>query len=40
MRKLAQLDDRERSGMVQRVEAALMHKIDHASMSTSKGFGE
>ena len=39
MRKLAQLGARERSAMVQRVEAALRGKIDRASMPTSTGFG-
>ena len=40
MRKLAQLDERERSAMVKRIEAALTDRIDCASMRTSTGFGE
>ena len=39
MRKLAQLDEKERSAMVKRIEAALTDRIDRASMPTSTGFG-
>ena len=39
MRKLAQLDERERSAMVRRIEAALTDRIDRASMLTPTGFG-
>ena len=39
MRKLAQLGERERSAMVQRVEAALADKVDSASMPASTDFG-
>ena len=39
MRKLAQLSEEERSTMFQRVEAALMHKCDQASMPPSTGIG-
>ena len=38
MRKLAQLDERERSAMVQRIEAALMDKTDHGTMRVPTGF--
>ena len=39
MRKLAQLGERERSAMVERVEAALADKVDRASMPASTDFG-
>ena len=39
MRKLAQLDEEERSTMFQRIEAALMHRFDQASMPPSTGNG-
>ena len=38
MRKLAQLDERERSAMVRRVEAALTDKIDRGPLPVSTGF--
>ena len=38
MRKLAQLEERERSAMVQRGEAALMDKTDRSTMCVSTGF--
>ena len=38
MRKLAQLDERERSAMVQWVEAALTDKIDRETLPVSTGF--
>ena len=40
MRKLAQLDERERSAMVKSVEAALRESSARGSMLTSTGFGE
>ena len=38
MRKLVQLDERERSAMVQRVEATLMDKTDREAIRVSTGF--
>ena len=38
MRKLAQLDERERSAMVRRVEAALTDKIDRGPLAGVDGF--
>ena len=40
MRKLAQLGERERSAMVERVEAVLTDKIDRGSIPASTCFGE
>ena len=38
LRKLAQLDERERSAMVRRVEAALTDKIDRGPLPVSTGY--
>ena len=38
MRKLAQLDERERSAMVRRIEAALTDKIDRGPLPVSTAF--
>ena len=38
MRELAQLDGRERSAMVRRVEAALTDNIDRGRLPVSTGF--
>lgn len=39
MRKLAQLDEEERSAIFQRIEATLTHRFDRASMPPSTGIG-
>ena len=39
MRKLAQLDKRERSAMLESIESVLADRINRGSMPTSTGFG-